>query len=213
MQGQSLPTPPIAKSSTESSPLSADVFPEIRSSKQPQIEATTDPGTLQLRESGTSYVQSVHWEAVLTKIRGLKEESLPDPKGLPGSHLFYGPSRHATRDEIMAAIPPRSKADQLLAFHFDSHIITPCQYIWLWFDSGKTLTGCCRSHSSQEVSPRGEFFLAWPIPMPVELVEAAFRNVKDPYVTLQGCRRFVLVIFLEIKQPGFLAALKSLSRT
>lgn len=87
-------------------------------------EATSpsDPGTL---KSGTSYVQSIHWEAILTKIRGLKEDIVPDSKVF-GSHLFYGPNRHATRDEIMAAVPTRAVVDRLMALHFDSYFVTPC---------------------------------------------------------------------------------------
>ncbi|KAH8706035.1 putative Zn(II)2Cys6 transcription factor [Talaromyces proteolyticus] len=148
MEGQSLPTPPAPKSPRTSSQSPADVFPEIRTPKKPQDEAASpaDPGTLKLRESGTSYIQSAHWEAILTKIRGLKEDLVTDSKAPPGSHLFYGPNRHATRDEILVAIPPRPVVDRLMALHFDSYIITPCQ-----------------SHSWQEVSPRSGFFLTWPI--------------------------------------------------
>lgn len=129
MKGQSLPTPPAPKSQRSSSLSSADVLPEIRRSKKSQDEATSpaDPGTLNLRESGTSYVQSVHWEAILTKIRGLKEDLVTDSNCPPGSHLFYGPNRHATRDEIIAAVPPRPVVDRLLALHFDSYIVTQCQ--------------------------------------------------------------------------------------
>ncbi|KAH8748569.1 hypothetical protein F5882DRAFT_433040 [Hyaloscypha sp. PMI_1271] len=109
MKGQSLPSPPAPESPRPSSLSFADVFPEIRRPKRSQDEAASpaDPGTLNLRESGTSYVQSVHWEAILTKIRGLKEDLVTDSKVPPGSHLFYGPNRHATRDEILAAVTPR----------------------------------------------------------------------------------------------------------
>lgn len=131
MEGQSLPSPPAPKSPRASSLSFADVFPEIRRPKKSQDEAASpaDPGTLKLRESGTSYVQSAHWEAILTKIRGLKEDLVTDSKAPPGSHLFYGPNRHVTRDEILAGVPPRPVVDRLMALHFDSYIITPCQYI------------------------------------------------------------------------------------
>ncbi|RDW56468.1 hypothetical protein BP6252_14141 [Coleophoma cylindrospora] len=118
MKGQSLPTPPAPKSPRPSSPL-ADVVPEN------EAASPADPGILKLRESGTSYVQSAHWEAILTKIRGLKEDLVTDSHAPPGSHLFYGPNRHATRDEILAAVPPRAVVDRLMAPHFDSYIITP----------------------------------------------------------------------------------------
>ncbi|KAI0123675.1 putative Zn(II)2Cys6 transcription factor [Xylariales sp. AK1849] len=127
MEGQSLPSPPAPKSPRPSSLSFTDVFPKIRRPKKSQDEAASpaDPGTLNLRESGTSYVQSTHWEAILTKIRGLKEDLVTDSKAPPGSHLFYGPNRHATRDEILAAVPPRPVVDRLMALHFDSYIITP----------------------------------------------------------------------------------------
>ena len=135
MEGQSPPSPPAPKSPRPSSLSFADVFPEIRRPKKSQYEAAppADPGTLKLRESGTIYVQSAHWEAILTKIRGLKEDLVTDSKAPPASHLFYGPNRHATRDEILAAVPPRPVVDRLMALHFDSYIITPCQYFQAFF--------------------------------------------------------------------------------
>lgn len=161
MKGQSLPSLPAPEPPRPSSLSSADLFPEIRRPKESQDEvaSSADPGTLKLRESGTSYVQSDHWEAILTKIRGLKEDLVTDSKAPPGSHLFYGPNRHATRDEILAAVPPRSVVDRLMALHFDSYIITPCQYLQAFFPLSEALTVCCRSHSWQEVSPRGVLFL------------------------------------------------------
>jgi hypothetical protein len=142
MKGQSLPNPPAPKSPRSSSLSFADVFPEIRGPQKSRDEAASpaDPGTLKLHESGTSYVQSVHWEAILTKIRGLKEDLVTDSKAPPGSHLFYGPNRHATRDEILAAVPPRPVVDRLMALHFDSYIITPCQYIQALFPLSEALT-------------------------------------------------------------------------
>ncbi|VUC37586.1 unnamed protein product [Clonostachys rosea] len=129
MEGQSLPTPPTvpSKSPSTSWPSFEDELPEIRGPKkyQGEAESPADPGTLKLRESGASYVQSAHWEAILTKIRGLKEDLVTDSRTLPGSHLFYGPNRHATRDEILAAVPPRQVADRLMALHFDSYLVTP----------------------------------------------------------------------------------------
>jgi hypothetical protein len=135
MKGQSLPSPLTPKSPRASSLSFADVLPEIRRPKKSQDEAASlaDPGTLKLRQSGTSYVQSAHWEAILTKIRGLKGDLVADCKAPPGSHLFYGPNRHATRDEILAAVPPRPAVDRLMALHFDAYIITPCQYIQILF--------------------------------------------------------------------------------
>ncbi|KAK5042860.1 hypothetical protein LTR84_012433 [Exophiala bonariae] len=126
MEGQPLASS-LAPKHLESSSLSiADVLSETWRRRKPQddAESLADPGTLKLRESGTSYVQSAHWEAILTKIRGLKEDLVTDSKARPGSHLFYGPNCHATRDEIVVAIPPRPVVDRLVALHFDSYIVT-----------------------------------------------------------------------------------------
>lgn len=135
MRGQSLPTPPEQQAPGSDSLLSVDVLPNVGISKSPQdeFESPADPGTLNLHDSGTSYVQSVHWEAILTKIKGLREDLIADSKAPPGSQLFYGPNRHASRDEILLAIPPRTVVDRLMALHFDSHFVTPCQYIYRLF--------------------------------------------------------------------------------
>lgn len=155
MEGrQPLPARPAPRSPRPSSPSLARVSPAVRRQKKARDVAPpspTDPGTLKLRApgAGTSYVQSDHWEAILAKIRGLKEDVVNDGTALPGSHLFYGPSRHATRDEILAAVPPRPAVDRLLALHFDSYIVTPCRYIPAFLLS--TLIAidcvCCRSPS------------------------------------------------------------------
>lgn len=156
MKGQSLPSPPTPNSLRRNSLSIAALSSEIWRPGKSQDEAASsaDPGTLNLRESGTSYVQSVHWEAILTKIRGLKDDLVTDVRGPPGSHLFYGPNRHASRDEILAAVPTRPVVDRLMALHFDSHILTPCQFIQASFPLlEEALTMCCRYDSWQEVCP------------------------------------------------------------
>ncbi|KAK6373247.1 hypothetical protein LTS17_008266 [Exophiala oligosperma] len=129
MKGQSLPDPhtPISPRPTNSLPSADVVFSDTLGPKKSSDEAESpaDPGTLNLRNSGTSYVQSVHWEAILTQIRGLKDDLVIDSKPPLGSHLFYGPNRHATRYEILTAVPPRPAVDRLMALHFDSYIVTP----------------------------------------------------------------------------------------
>ncbi|KIW80839.1 hypothetical protein Z517_07456 [Fonsecaea pedrosoi CBS 271.37] len=121
MKGHSLPSPLAPKSLRSNLLSSADVS----KTSQDESASKADPGTLKLHGSGSSYVQSIHWEAILAKIRGLKEDLASNGKAPPGSHLFYGPNRHATRDEIIAAVPPRPVVDRLMALHFDSYIVTP----------------------------------------------------------------------------------------
>ncbi|KAK4495198.1 hypothetical protein PRZ48_013525 [Zasmidium cellare] len=127
MEGQALPVTPSTISPRQD-PSLANVLPDLGRPQEAQDAAASpaDPGTLNLRGAGTSYVQSVHWESILTKIRGLKEDLVTDSKPPPGSHLFYGSNRHATREEILAAVPARPVVDRLLALHFDSYVVTQC---------------------------------------------------------------------------------------
>ncbi|KAF2669755.1 putative Zn(II)2Cys6 transcription factor [Microthyrium microscopicum] len=122
MQGQSLPSP-----LTPTSLPSPSVFTETQRPEVSQEDAAfpVEHGTLRLSPSGTSYVQSAHWEAILTKVRGLKEDAVTGSSALPGSPLFYGTSRYTTRGDILAALPPRTVVDRLMALHFDSFLITP----------------------------------------------------------------------------------------
>lgn len=149
MRSQPLPSLPLPKSPGSTSLSPADVIHESRRPKNSQDVAASaaDPGTLKLRESGTSYVQSVHWEAILCKIRGLREDLVTNSNVPLGSHLFYGPNRHATRDEILAAVPPRPVVDRLMALHFDCYIVTQCQCVQSLFLLPEILTVARRSHS------------------------------------------------------------------
>ena len=128
VKNQSVANPTVTDLPTPSS-LPADVTPEShRPGTRDQIPPAADPGTLKLRQSGANYVHGAHWEAVLDKVRGLKED-VAEHHVLSGSHMFYGPKRSASREEILAALPARPIVDRLVALHFDSFIITPCSYI------------------------------------------------------------------------------------
>lgn len=85
-----------------------------------------DRGKLKLGDSETSYVQSAHWEAILAGIKGVREDLATDLDIPNGPLLLYGANRQATREEILAAIPPRPVADRLLSDHFNSLEIIPC---------------------------------------------------------------------------------------
>jgi hypothetical protein len=127
MKGKSVPIPLAENGFLNPSPISlATPSPQTPKQYQGAITSSNDPGTLHLRDSRTSYVQSAHWEAILAKVRGLKEDFVSDSKAPQGSCLFYGPNRHASRDEILAAVPSRPLVDRLMALHFDSCIVTTC---------------------------------------------------------------------------------------
>ena len=129
MQGRSAPTP-LGLETPEPSPssfgdavLRTQAFREVRDNSTCQ----TDTDVLELHRSGLSYIQSGHWEAILGKIRGLKEDLHVDGKVPSGSSLFYDPNRHATREDLLSAMPVRVVTDRLMALHFDSYMLTPCQ--------------------------------------------------------------------------------------
>ncbi|KAJ4258588.1 hypothetical protein NW757_003156 [Fusarium falciforme] len=151
---------------------------ETKSSFPATPADTENPGTLEVRESGTSYVQSVHWEAILTKIRGLREDLVTDSKAPPGSHLFYGPNHHATRDEILAAVPPRSVVDRLMALHFDSYIVTPCQYIESFFELSRIDCGVDLIHGKKFL--RETFAIDFPDGR-AESLKAEYLSMKDGF--------------------------------
>jgi hypothetical protein len=44
---------------------------------------------------------------------------------IPGPDLLFGRQRHATKQELLAALPPRSEANQLVASYFTSMNTAP----------------------------------------------------------------------------------------
>lgn len=130
MQKSGPKEPPQSVSPTPTTvELSRDVLLESGSPKRRENESIPPPdhGSLKFGDSGTSYVQSAHWEAILDGIKGLKEDLATDHDIPRAPLLLYGANRHASRDEILAAIPPRPIVDRLLSQHFNSVDIIPCQ--------------------------------------------------------------------------------------
>lgn len=127
MNRHSLPSPALTSPNPSARESGYGVAPAPDQEKPAEGGSSVDPGTLRVHQAGNFYMESGHWEDILTKIRGLTEDFVPD-KVLPGSHLIYGPNHHANRHDILAAVPPRSVVDRLMALHFDSYIITPCKH-------------------------------------------------------------------------------------
>lgn len=87
---------------------------------------------IHITRGGTSYVTDAHWAAVLDGIADIKshfenEEKLEDHQPPnPAYHeptgplLLYGCSPLATREEILACLPPRPLVDQLVSFYFSA---------------------------------------------------------------------------------------------
>jgi hypothetical protein len=96
---------------------------------------------MQLTSSGTSYVNSAHWAAVLDGIAELKDHfekekemyasirlldsSFPD---WTGPELVYGCTELPIKEEILASIPTRQVVDRLVSRYFSSFEMSPGQY-------------------------------------------------------------------------------------
>lgn len=105
-------------------------------SRTPASELTSTPpkdlhkefGRLSLNGSETSYVGASHWAAILDGIAELKDEladgdapliqdTFTTSSVLPGPALLYSNNGGITKDEALAAVPPRPVADRLI-YHF-----------------------------------------------------------------------------------------------
>lgn len=97
---------------------------------------------MKLTTSGVSYVNSAHWAAVLDGIAELKDHferederllvrcsSEPPKPYLAGPQLLYGCPRYATKEEILAAIPPRPVVDRLISRYFNALDMAPGQSV------------------------------------------------------------------------------------
>jgi hypothetical protein len=93
---------------------------------------------MQLTSSGTSYVNSTHWAAILDEIADLKdhfenkENSTPSsrPPDAPfpertGPRLLHGGTRLPPKEEILRAVPARQVADRLVSRYFSSFEMSP----------------------------------------------------------------------------------------
>jgi hypothetical protein len=107
-------------SSTRQQPISIDAI---------SSEVPDTPDRVELDHDATSYTNSSHWLNILDGITELRDEldriaivSSYDGPGpdTSGPDLLFGRQRHATKNEILAAIPPKAEADQLIHSYFTS---------------------------------------------------------------------------------------------
>lgn len=142
--------PPLASSNPSpgaNTPLALNhASPRVSPSATPVADGAhranspdSDHGSLRLTKSGASYVHGTHWAAVLDGIAELKDhfdrddESRSYPLGtaqppqvnLSGPQLIHGFTKVATRDEILAAVPPRHIVDRLVSRYFNSFEMSP----------------------------------------------------------------------------------------
>ncbi|KNG47961.1 fungal-specific transcription factor domain-containing protein [Stemphylium lycopersici] len=93
-------------------------------------EVPSTPDRVKFSGDTTSYSNSGHWTSILDGISELREylDQMPasaSPKDdvleeTPGPELLFGKQRHATKEELIAAVPHRQEADQLIDTFFAS---------------------------------------------------------------------------------------------
>lgn len=117
------------------SPMLTTDYPTAATSDTDAVDnasPASDCGSMQWTKSGSSYVNSAHWAAVLDGIadikdhfekeeeaqaRRLSDAQFPD---WSGPQLLYGCSNLATKEEILQSIPARPVVDRLVSRYFNS---------------------------------------------------------------------------------------------
>ncbi|EFR01673.1 fungal specific transcription factor domain-containing protein [Nannizzia gypsea CBS 118893] len=116
----------------DSNPFSSGV--DIANTASP----ASDYGSIRLTASGTSYVNSTHWAAILNEISDIKdhfereEEAQVGPQptvhnvsGWTGPLLLHSSIKPMSREEILSLIPPRSTVDRLVSHYFNFFEMSP----------------------------------------------------------------------------------------
>ncbi|RDL35368.1 uncharacterized protein BP5553_07299 [Venustampulla echinocandica] len=94
-------------------------------------------GKISLEDSGMKYVEGGHWTAILDGISEIKcyfesessQTHVPTPEtidvDIEGPLLLFGCNNHATKFDILSAIPPRPIVDRLLSKYFNQMELSP----------------------------------------------------------------------------------------
>ena len=147
---------------TSTTPISTSLLENHSDEDKP--ESPNTPDRVKLSEDTTTYTNSGHWTSILDgvswanmptsiyeltvpQISELKEhlDEIPtsahaqdDISGdVPGPDLIFGRQRHATKQELLAALPTRNEADQLIANYFESMDTAPSKLLKLLAFFGK----------------------------------------------------------------------------
>ncbi|KAH7389642.1 fungal-specific transcription factor domain-containing protein [Phaeosphaeria sp. MPI-PUGE-AT-0046c] len=99
------------------------------------IPGTPDQDRVKFGNDTTTYTNSGHWTSILDGISELKEhlDQIPtsahaqdkNVEDISGPDLLFGRQRHATKQELLSALPLRPEADQLIAAYFVSTNTAP----------------------------------------------------------------------------------------
>ncbi|XPS77820.1 hypothetical protein M3J09_009846 [Ascochyta lentis] len=112
------------------------VIPHLQHlSEENSAELPSTPDRVHFNGDTTSYTNSAHWTSILDGISELREHldhipttahSRDDTSAdISGPDLLFGRQRHASKQELLAALPPRTEADQLISTYFASMDTSP----------------------------------------------------------------------------------------
>ncbi|CAI7587151.1 unnamed protein product [Penicillium palitans] len=131
--GTSVPVP-------DSAPSASQVTPTMDTVTEAPIDGHSECGSMRISESELRYVGGDHWAAILDGIADLKDhfdhdeqlrlantpdqlsdEPAHDPSRLRSGYalLLYGCRKIASRDEILAALPPKAAVDRYISRFFN----------------------------------------------------------------------------------------------
>jgi hypothetical protein len=96
----------------------------------PSAEVPGTPDRVELEDDATRYTNSGHWRSILDGITELRDEldriaTTNQPRDsmepeVSGPDLLFGGQRHATKGEILSAVPPRAEVDELIESYFST---------------------------------------------------------------------------------------------
>ncbi|KAE8349001.1 hypothetical protein BDV28DRAFT_142177 [Aspergillus coremiiformis] len=133
-KGHAGPVADVAARSTSNSGPPADAVKELA------IDGHSECGSMRISESEFRYVGGDHWAAILDGIADLKDhfdrdeqlrlantpDQVADEQGENGAQprsgyalLLYGCRRPASREEILAALPPKAAVDRYISRYFN----------------------------------------------------------------------------------------------
>ncbi|KAL5449359.1 hypothetical protein PMIN05_001398 [Paraphaeosphaeria minitans] len=119
---------------TDSIPSIASPFRPDLNDESADVEAPKTPVHMTLATNETQYTDSGHWMSILDSIAEIKDEldqiaSEPQPYSHTGDNLgpelLLGINTQATREDIIAGLPPKAEADILLQRYWNFVDVAP----------------------------------------------------------------------------------------
>ncbi|KAF3007741.1 hypothetical protein E8E13_009945 [Curvularia kusanoi] len=99
------------------------------------VDIPGTPDRVRFTGDTTSYANSAHWTSILDGISELRDhlDEIPTTAhsrddtsaDISGPDLLFGRQRHASKQELLASVPPRTECDQLVSTFFASMDTSP----------------------------------------------------------------------------------------